>query len=74
MSIRCSETWALISMKYKIVCTRIFEKKLKKLTAVEQRQVAVKLKILQNDPFFPSLRTKKLKGFDDLSLVDNLFK
>lgn len=53
-------------MKYKIIVTRKFEKDLKKLTYAEQRQVASKLKILQNNPLYPSLRTKRIKGFDVL--------
>ncbi|MBU5426211.1 type II toxin-antitoxin system mRNA interferase toxin, RelE/StbE family [Tissierella pigra] len=53
-------------MKFKIVITKTFEKNLKKLTNVEQKQVASKLKLLQTDPYYPSLRTKKIKGFQDL--------
>lgn len=53
-------------MKFKIVITKTFEKNLKKLTHIEQRQVASKLKLLQTDPYYPSLRTKKIKGFQDL--------
>ena len=53
-------------MKFKIVFTKTFEKSLKKLTLAEQKQVANKLKILQTSPFHPSLRTKKIKGFDGL--------
>jgi len=50
-------------MKHKIVYTKTFEKNLKKLSLQEQRLVASKLKILQNKPFHPSLRTKKVQGF-----------
>lgn len=53
-------------MKFKIVFTRNFEKSLRKLTLAEQKQVAIKLKILQTTPFHPSLRTKKIKGFEGL--------
>ena len=53
-------------MKFKIVITKTFEKNLKKLTHIEQKQVASKLKLLQTDPYYPSLRTKKIKGFQDL--------
>ena len=53
-------------MKFKIVITKTFEKNLKKLTHIEQRQVASKLKLLQTDPYYPSLRTKKIKGYEDL--------
>ena len=53
-------------MKYKIVATRTFEKSLKRLTPIEQKQVAEKLKILQTNPRHSSLRTKKIKGFEGL--------
>lgn len=53
-------------MSYKLVVTQTFEKNLKKLTPAEQKQVAVKLKRLQTNPFYPSLRTKKIKGIDNL--------
>lgn len=53
-------------MKFKIVVTKTFVKSLKKLTHVEQKQVASKLKLLQANPYHPSLRTKKIKGFKDL--------
>lgn len=64
--IKCLKTWGSARMKFKIVFTKAFEKSLKKLTPIEQRQVAIKLKILQTSPFHPSLRTKKIKGFDGL--------
>lgn len=53
-------------MKFKLIVTKTFEKKLKRLTPVEQKQVAAKLKILQSNPHHPSLRTKKIKGFENL--------
>ena len=53
-------------MIFKIVATRTFEKSLKRLTSIEQKQVAEKLKILQTNPRHPSLRTKKIKGFEGL--------
>ena len=53
-------------MNYKIVFTKAFEKSFKKLTHAEQKQVAIKLKLLQTNPFHPSLRTKKIKSFDGL--------
>ena len=48
---------------YKLKFSRGFEKGLKKLSRDEQKTVAAKLKILAEDPFYPSLRTKKLQGF-----------
>jgi mRNA interferase RelE/StbE len=53
-------------MIFKIVATRTFEKSLKRLTPIEQKQVAEKLKILLTNPRHPSLRTKKIKGFEGL--------
>ena len=53
-------------MKFKIVATKSFEKSLKRLTRTEQKQVAAKLKMLQINPHHPSLRTKKVKGFEGL--------
>lgn len=42
--------------------TKSFEKALKKLTVTEQKMVAKKLKLLIQDPFYPSFRTKKIQG------------
>ena len=66
MLIKCLKIWELIWMKYKIVVSRAFEKNLKKLTFIEQKHVAEKLKILQINPRHSSLRTKKIKGFEGL--------
>lgn len=49
-------------MKYKLSPTKSFEKNLKKLTNAEQRTVARKLILLMENPFHPSLRTKKIQG------------
>lgn len=53
-------------MKFKIIFTKTFEKNLKRLTITEQKQIAEQLKILQINPYHPSLRTKKIKGFEGL--------
>lgn len=53
-------------MKFKIIFTKSFEKSLKKLSPSVQKQVASKLKILQSNPLHPSLRTKKIQGFQNL--------
>lgn len=53
-------------MMFKIVATKAFEKSLKRLTSIEQKQVAAKLKTLQMNPRHSSLRTKKIKGFEGL--------
>jgi mRNA-degrading endonuclease RelE of RelBE toxin-antitoxin system len=44
---------------YSLEPTKAFEKGLKELSGSEQRAIAGKLKILAQDPFHPSLRTKK---------------
>lgn len=49
---------------YKLKYTKEFEKNLKSLSAKEQRMVLNKLRILIENPFYPSLRTKKVQGFD----------
>ena len=46
---------------YKLKYTRVFEKSLKSLSSIEQKAVAQKLKILAENPFYPSLRTKRFK-------------
>ena len=56
---------------YKLEPTKAFAKALKKLSGNEQKMVAAKLKILAEDPFHPSLRTKKvqrLKGVFEASV------
>ncbi len=52
--------------KFNIVYTKAFEKSLKRLSSEEQKLVASKLKILQINPYHPSLRTKKIHGFENL--------
>ena len=47
---------------YKLKYTKEFEKNLKSLTNQEQKLVANKLKLLLLNPFYPSLRTKKVQG------------
>ena len=51
---------------YKLKYTRTFEKDLKSLSSKEQKAVAQKLKILAENPFYPSLRTKKVQGLDNV--------
>lgn len=51
---------------YKLNYTKAFLKDLKKLSAPEQKAVAQKLKILVENPFYPSLRTKKVQGLDNV--------
>ena len=51
---------------YKLKYTKIFEKDLKSFSSKEQKAVAQKLKILAENPFYPSLRTKKVQGLDNV--------
>lgn len=51
---------------YKLKYTKDFEKNLKSLTQQEQKLVANKLKLLIHNPFYPSLRTKKVQGLDNV--------
>ena len=51
---------------YKLKYSKTFEKDLKRLSPKEQKAVASKLKILMENPFYPSLRTKKVQGLDNV--------
>ncbi len=53
-------------MKYKLKYSKAFTKDFKKLSKNEQRAVVQKLKVLEENPFYPSLRTKKVQGYDDM--------
>ncbi len=51
---------------YKLKFTKTFEKNLKKLSPKEQKAVAQKLQLLIQNPFYPSLRTKKVQGIENI--------
>jgi addiction module RelE/StbE family toxin len=51
---------------YKLKFTKAFEKNLKKLSLKEQKAVAQKLELLIKNPFYPSLRTKKVQGIENV--------
>lgn len=51
---------------YKLKYTKEFEKNLKSLTKQEQKLVASKLKLFVQNPFYPSLRTKKVQGLNNV--------
>ncbi len=53
-------------MMYNLKYTSAFEKSLKKLSKIEQKATAQKLKIFVENPFYPSLRTKKVQGLKDI--------
>ena len=50
----------------KITYSDRFIKHYRKLTDVEKRQLKSKLSIFADDPFHPSLRTKRIQGTDAL--------
>ena len=51
---------------YKLEPTKSFIKHLKKLSPKEQKVIATKLEILSDNPFHPSLRTKKVQRLKDV--------
>ena len=53
-------------MSFKITYTKRFAKNLKRLNADERTQLKKKLEILMMDPLYPSLRTKRIQGTEDL--------
>jgi mRNA-degrading endonuclease RelE of RelBE toxin-antitoxin system len=52
----------MISINYTIYSTRTFGKELRKLSTADQTLVLKKLLMLADNPFYPSLRTKKMQG------------
>jgi len=48
--------------KYTVSFTKTFDHELDKLSEIDQSRVMKTVSILENDPFYPSLRTKKMKG------------
>ena len=51
---------------YSLEPTKAFTKNLKKLSLNEQKSVARKLVLLAQNPFHPSLRTRKVQSLDDV--------
>ena len=51
---------------YKLEYSKTFAKNLKKLSINEQHAVAAKLKMLVENPLYPSLRTKKVQRLKDV--------
>ena len=51
---------------YNLEYSKAFKKGLKKMSAIEQRTTAEKLKILVKNPLHPSLRTKKVQRLKDV--------
>ena len=53
-------------MTYKISYTKRFEKHFKRMTTVEKNQIKTKVELLSQNPLHPSLRTKRIKGTEEL--------
>ena len=53
-------------MSYRVIYAKSFTKALKRLTQMEQKMVVRKVVQLAENPFYPSLRSKKIKGTTDL--------
>ena len=53
-------------MTYKFTFTDRFQKHFKSLTVHEKKQTRKKLELLSRNPMHPSLRTKHIKGTEDL--------
>lgn len=53
-------------MAYRITYSSRFEKHFKYLTVQEKKRLKNKLNLLAENPFHPSLRTKKIQGTTDL--------
>jgi len=51
---------------YSLEPTRAFVKSLKRLSQSEQKAVARKLVLLSQNPYHPSLRTKKVQSLNDV--------
>jgi len=50
--------------KYTVSVTKTFKHELDKLSKVDQEKVLKKMALLAEDPFYPSLRTKKMMSGD----------
>ena len=53
-------------MSYRVVYAKSFHRALTRLTQKEQKMVVLKVMRLAENPFYPSLRSKKIKGTPDL--------
>jgi len=51
---------------YRFEPSKTFEKSIKALSGAEQKAVAVKLTLLSQNPYHPSLRTKKVQRLKDV--------
>lgn len=53
-------------MNYRLVFSKNFKVGLNKLSKGEQKLVLKKVHMLSANPFYPSLRTKKIQGIENL--------
>ena len=53
-------------MRYQYTFTNRFQKHFKSLTEQEKKILKKKLELLAENPFHPSLRTKRIQGTNDL--------
>lgn len=53
-------------MAYRITYTERFQKRYKAMTEKEKKQIRAKVALLAENPLHPSLRTKRIKGTDNL--------
>jgi len=51
-----------LNRNYTAIPTKGFDREIAKLSDVEKALVYVKIEIMETDPFYPSLRTHKMKG------------
>ncbi|WP_460998477.1 hypothetical protein [Trueperella pyogenes] len=59
-------------MPYQLVLERRFVKNYKKLSKIECKLVDTKLRILADNPWHPSLRTKKIRSTDEFERSVNM--
>ena len=62
LTLTTKTTIIMTKTKYIVVYDDNFKRELKKLSAKQQQMVMKKLKILENNPYYQSLRTKKVLG------------
>lgn len=59
-------------MAYKLTFTPQFQKHLKRLSLQEKKQLKNKLSLLAENPFHPSLRSKRIQGTDKFEFSVNM--
>ena len=52
-------------INYTAIPSPYFEKELSKLSVIDQSLVLKKIKTLESNPFYPSLRTRRVEGTTD---------